>query len=92
MHCRAELLRSCADVTKFRGAIGSYPEGHLTPTDEGAIQFAVGESNGKVVVDFGTPVQWLGMSVQQAADLASSLLKKAREVGRKQGIMVGFTL
>lgn len=89
---RNKLLRSVADVTKFRGAIGSFPDGHLTPSDEGAVQFAVGEHDGKVVIDFGTPVHWLGMTPQQAADLASTLLKKAREVGRKTGVTVAISL
>lgn len=82
---RQALMRDLLDTTGFRGAIGSHPEGKLTPADEGALQFAIGEANGKVVIDFGTAVHWFAMSPQQAADLASSLLSKARLVGRKNG-------
>lgn len=39
-----ELMSSAKD---FRGALGDFPEGRLTKTDEGAIQFAVGEKDGK---------------------------------------------
>lgn len=84
-----ELLSSAKN---FRGAVGSFPEGQLTKTDEGAIQFAIGEKDGKVVLDFGTPVVWVGMNPQQAADLASTLLKHARAVGRKNGQTIGFTI
>jgi hypothetical protein len=84
-----DLMSSASD---FRGALGDFPDGKLTKTDEGAIQFAVGEKDGKVVLDFGTPVIWVGMSPQQAADLASLILKRAREVGRKNGQSVGFTI
>lgn len=77
-----DLLNSAAE---FRGAIGAYPDGKLTPFDEGSIQFAVGGQDGKVVMDFGTPVRWMGMTPQQAADLASDLMKWARLMGRKNG-------
>lgn len=89
---RQKLMRELLDTTGFRGAIGSFPEGQLTKSDEGSIQFAVGEQNGKVVIDFGTPVHWLGMTPQQAADLASTILKRARQVARKSGETVGFSL
>lgn len=82
---RQELTRKLLDTTGFRGAIGAFPDGKLTPADEGSIQFAVGETDGKVVIDFGTSVHWFAMTPQQAADLASSLLTKARLVGRKNG-------
>lgn len=89
---RQRLMRELLDTTGFRGAIGAFPEGKLTPADEGAIQFAIGEQNGKVVVDFGTPVAWIGLSAQQAADLAADLLRWARLVGRKQGETVTMTI
>jgi hypothetical protein len=80
-----EILRLLKETANFRGAIGAFPEGKLTKGDEGSIQFAVGVKDGKVVLDFGTPVQWLGMTAQNAADLASTLLSKAREAGRQNG-------
>lgn len=89
---KQRLLRDLMDTTGFIGATGMYPEGKLTPQDEGGIQFAIGEQNGKVVIDFGNPVHWLAMSPQQAADFASSLLSRARLVGRKQGETVTLTI
>lgn len=90
---RQELLRDLMNSTaKFRGAIGTHPEGQLVKEDEGAIQFAIGERDGKVIVDFGTPVHWLGMTPQQAADFASTILKRARQVARRNGETVGFTI
>jgi len=87
-----KILRDMKDTTSFRGAVGAFPEGKLTRSDEGAIQFAVGEKDGKVVLDFGTPVSWIGMSPQQAADIAGALLAHAREVGRKNGQMIHVTI
>lgn len=89
---RNKLMRSLLDTTGFKGALGGYPEGKLTKTDEGAIQFAIGEKDGKVVIDYGTPVHWIGMTPQQAADFASLLMKRAREVARKNGETVAFTI
>lgn len=89
---RRDLMRSLLNTTGFRGAIGDYPEGQLTKQDEGSIQFAIGEKDGKVVIDFGTPVHWVGMTPQQAADFASTVLKRAREVARKNGETVGFVI
>src|SRR6266403_329896 len=82
---RNKLMRDLLNTTGFKGALGAFPEGQLTKTDEGAIQFAIGEKDGKVVIDFGTAVHWVGMTPQQAAEFASLLLKRAREVARKNG-------
>jgi hypothetical protein len=89
---RNKLMCDLLNTTGFRGALGDFPEGKLTKTDEGAIQFAVGHKDGKVILDFGTPVHWVGLSPQQAADLASSILSKAREVGRMNGETVTLVI
>lgn len=89
---RQELMRELLDTTSFRGALGTFPEGQITQKDEGAIQFAIGAKGDKVIIDFGTSVHWVGMTAQEAADLASSLLAKAREVGRRNGETVTLTL
>ena len=85
-------LRELLNTTGFRGALGDFPEPRLTPDDEGAIQFAIGSKDDKVVLDFGTQVHWIAMTPQQAAELASSLLNKAREVGRRNGESVAFVI
>jgi hypothetical protein len=59
------------------GKTGEHPRGRLTPTDEGAIRIAVGSKNGAVVIDFGTPVAWIGFSPQEARDVAASIVKHA---------------
>lgn len=83
-----EIFRKMLDTSEFRGAIGAFPQGKLTKADEGSIQFGVGVKGGKVVLDFGTSITWVGMDAQQAADLASVLLSKAREAGRRTGKMI----
>lgn len=89
---RKETFKKLMDTTAFRGALGDFPEGQLTKSDEGAIQFAIGVQDGKVILDFGTPVAWVGMNPQQAADLASTIIKRACEAARANGEMVSFTI
>lgn len=89
---RRRLTRELLDTTGFKGAIGQHSQGKLTPSDEGDIQFRVGIEGEKVVLDFGTTVHWVGMDPQQAADLASSLMKWARLAGRKRGETITVNL
>jgi hypothetical protein len=64
------------------GATGEHPEGKMAPSDEGGIQFAIGIKDGKVCLDFGTPVAWLGLNPCDALALASSLIENARKAAR----------
>lgn len=76
----------------LRGATGTYPAGKVTPHDEGAIQFAIGVKDHKVIVDFGTPCTWLGMEPEQAVELAQSLIQRAREAARGTGKVLQVSL
>lgn len=51
----------------------------LTPDDEGELQVkvAVELKSNRVIVDFGKPVVWFGMSADDAENLANILLKNA---------------
>ena len=81
----SENLKKLLDTATFRGALGTFPEGMLTPHDEGAIQFAISVVKGKVVVDYGTPVRSLGCTPQQAVEFAESLIRFARQAARENG-------
>lgn len=60
------------------GATGKFPEGKIAPADEGETRFAVGaRRDGIVILNFGSPVSWLGMDVVRARMLATSLRKQA---------------
>lgn len=74
------------------GATGTHPEGKLTPHDEGAIQFAVGVRDGKVCLDFGTPVAWLGMNPGDALQLAQSLIEHARKAAKGAGSILTLNI
>ena len=55
------------------GETGRFTHGALTPDDEGELRFAVTASGGKVILAFGTPVEWIGMLPRQAQELANML-------------------
>lgn len=57
------------------GRTGRYPEGKLHQRDEGEIAFAVGTQQDKVILNFGTPVTWVGMPAQNAIELGRLLIK-----------------
>lgn len=66
------------EITKL-GATGRFPEGKLTPEDEGEIAYAIGQQDGKVVINFGKPTHWIGFTAEQAEDLATTLREHATE-------------
>lgn len=74
------------------GATGLHPQGKLTNQDEGGIQFKVGVQNGKVILDFGNPVTWLGMPPEDAINLAESLIKRARAAAKSSGSVLTVNL
>lgn len=74
---KKQLLREFAGL----GATGRYPDGRYGDHDEGEIYFAVAadRQERKVLIDFGKPVHSLGMTPEQASELADMLQKKAWE-------------
>lgn len=74
----AEISKKFADM--LLGPTGAFPEGKLTENDEGELAFAVGTLKQKVVINFNTPIASLGMTPNQARDLASVLWQHARGI------------
>lgn len=62
------------------GPTNKFPDGKLAGEDEGELKFAIGTKNGTVVIDFGSPVHWVGMDPKQAVELAQLLLDNARKI------------
>jgi len=68
------------------GATRNFPQGKLVPHDEGEIRFAVGEKEGKVVIDFGKETAWVGMFPEQAIELAQILQTRAFNIISKKNV------
>lgn len=75
-------LKALADQIERLGATGKFPDGKLTPKDEGEIAFAVYEKDGNVILDFNKEVSWIGMSPEQATSVGRLLIKRAKKVRR----------
>lgn len=64
------------------GAIGQHPEGKMTAHDEGGLRFGIANDGAHVIINFGTPVAWLGLGPSDARDLAKLLITHAEAVER----------
>lgn len=66
------------------GPTGKYPEGKISGRDEGEIAFAVGVEDGKIVLNFGKPVAWVGFTPEQAMEIARMIRNKAKRLQRSE--------
>lgn len=62
------------------GATGQFPDGKLNEHDEGEIRLGVAHDKDNVVIQFGTPVVWLGMPPHEAREFARLILHHADEI------------
>ena len=67
-----------ATFTPF-GATGKFPRGKLNTDDEGELRMGVTVNQGTVILAFGKPIKWLGLTPQIARDLAANLIERADE-------------
>jgi hypothetical protein len=67
-----------ADGPKL-GATGQFPDGKLSDNDEGEIMIGIAVYRGKVLFNFGKPVQGVGFTPEQAEQIGRDLINKARE-------------
>lgn len=66
------------------GATNEFPGGKLNDVDEGELQFLIGAKDGIVFLDFGKNVSWIGMSPEDAVELAEGLIKSASVAVKEQ--------
>lgn len=79
-------------MTDKIGPTGEFPLGKLNEHDEGELNMAIGNEDGKVFVNFGTPVASLGMTPAEAVRIAEGLIKSARDAARHTGEIVTVRL
>lgn len=72
----AKKMQEEADKLNL-GSTGKFPEGKLVEHDEGEIQIAITHYKGKVVINFGKPVSFIGFTPEQAANIAQTILDHA---------------
>lgn len=67
------------------GKTNNFPEGKIDASDEGELQMGIAAdtARGIVMINFGTPVAWIGLLPHSARELATKIIKAALEVSRK---------
>jgi len=84
-----ELSEDLEELKNFQKKItGHFPDGKLTQNDEGALGMKVTNMGDKVVIAFGEPTSWVGMTGDQAAKLATDLLRRAKQVGITEPVTI----
>lgn len=56
---------------------GKYPDGKMSVDDEGEVKIAIGFTEGRVIINFGSPVTWIGLNPAKAREMARHLLMTA---------------
>jgi hypothetical protein len=62
----------------MKKVFGEYPDGKLSPDDEGGLAMGVGHVAGRVKVTFPKPVAWIALRPQEAVAFAQLLIEHAR--------------
>jgi hypothetical protein len=66
------------------GATDQFPQGKLSPEDEGELIFGIGRDKHSVHINFGKPVIWFSMGPEDALRMASTLVEHATAIKRGQ--------
>ena len=74
-----KLLDGLAGPTPA-GPTGRFPEGKMNAEDMGEIAVKIGAENGKVVMDFGPSMGWIGFTREQAFEISRTLRKRAQQL------------
>lgn len=55
-----------------------YPQGRMGADDDGALSYAIAadQRHNTIVIRFGKPVEWIGLSLQDAVELKNNLVEK----------------
>lgn len=62
------------------GPTGKFPQGKISPADEGELQLGVTVHKGNVIISFGKPIAWLGMPPKETRQFANALLSHANQI------------
>jgi len=67
------------------GPTGKFPEGKLTPGDEGELNIGITTYNGNVIINFGKQISWIGLPPETAVKVAQAIIDKAVEARSFRG-------
>lgn len=58
------------------GKMDNHPQGKLNDDDEGGLTYSVSVTQDKIIINFNTPVAWMGLDIDSARVLAGVLLEQ----------------
>ena len=64
------------------GPTGAFPDGKLTPNDDGELTLGVTVHDGRLIIAFGKPVEWIGLDRPTAEAFIDGLLRRLTEIPR----------
>ncbi len=64
------------------GPTGDHPDGQISKDDEGALNIGItaDKEKGIVILDFGSPVKWIGLSPEDVYGLTKVMIERANEI------------
>ena len=69
-------------MTEQFGPTGDFPHGKFNTEDEGGLMIGISHDKGKVIINFGMPVSWIGITSEQAFAFARSIAEHAHKAMR----------
>jgi hypothetical protein len=81
----SDEMKELFKLDDILGATGNFPRGKIDRLDEGQIKFAIAADHktNTVLINFGKKVIWIGMTADEALEVAESLVNKAMELKTK---------
>jgi len=68
--------------------VKKYPNGKLNVDDQGVAEIKISAYKNTVVMRFNTPMNWVGMPPDLAAEIGVALIRRAREIGLKKPVTI----
>lgn len=62
------------------GATGEFPQGKISPADEGELKLAITHDQGNVIINFGKAIVWFGMPPKEARQFGMLVIGHASEI------------
>jgi hypothetical protein len=62
------------------GPTGKFPAGQIHSSDKGELKLAISHKDGKVLIAFGCPTEWVGFPKTQAVLFAETILAHAKQL------------
>lgn len=68
------------EIQSKPGATGNFPDGKLIEKDDGEIAVAFAVYQGRLIMNFGKPVAWIGFTRKEVENMITLLTAKLNEL------------